>query len=323
MTIDWAPGADGLALAQRARLLRITRQFFFRRDVMEVTVPVLGGTGVTDLHIENVAVQRDGKNHFLQTSPEYFMKRLLATGCGPVYCIGPAFREHESGSRHNTEFTLLEWYRPGFELADLIEELQALLAELFTQFDCGALPFRESRYKDLFAERWGVNPHQADLATLRRIAQPLRATHIDDRGDAAARNDYLDLLFSQGVEAALIDPVVVREYPATQAALACIGEDVDGDQVSFRFECLWQGVELANGYLELRDADELYRRMSDNRDMRRARGLPEIEPDLKLLAALPNLPPCSGVAMGVDRLLMLLMGRKNLDAVLAFSDRRL
>lgn len=323
MTGDWVPGADAPVLAQRARLLRTVRQFFDGRGLLEVTTPVLGATGVSDVHIENLVVPVDGEPRFLQTSPEYFMKRLLAAGSGPIYQIGPAFRGHESGARHNAEFTLLEWYRPGFEFGDLIDELEALLTVLFAEFDCDAGAIRKVRYKDLFTERFGENPHAASLPVLARLAREFATDHIEGPDDMGKRNDYLDLLFAAGIEAALNEPVIVREYPASQAALACTGEDADGDPVSYRFECLWRGVELANGYFELRDPVELQRRMSENNRLRRSRGLPTVEPDRKLLAALPLMPACSGVAVGVDRLLMLLVGKQTLDEVLSFSGSRL
>ena len=323
MTRDWVPGADLPALARRAQLLRAIREFFHRRGVLEAVTPVLGASGVTDVHIENVVVPRNDRNYYLQTSPEYFMKRLLAAGSGPIYQLGPAFRGHETGVRHNIEFTMLEWYRPGFALDDLIGEVQALLDLLLEEFECAAKPFTRHRYKDLFIQRWGENPHLAGLDRLRRLAAALPASHITDHGDTGTRNDYLDLLFSQGIEPALADPVVVRDYPASQAALAEIGEDDEGTRVALRFECLWQGVELANGYLELRDAGELQGRMAENNRLRHARGLPEIEADGKLLAALPHMPACCGVALGVDRLLMLLTGKQQLDQVMAFSDQRL
>lgn len=323
MTGDWVPGADALALARRGQLLRTIREFFHQRGILEVTTPVLGATGVSDVHIENIGVpHRDGQR-YLQTSPEYLLKRLLAAGAGAIYQLGPAFRGAESGDRHNTEFTLLEWYRPAFGLEDLAAEVGELLAAVFEAFGRDEPPCRQVRYKDLFMARWGVNPHTVNLDELRALARPLASDHITQLDDTGTRNDYLDLLFSSGVETELSEPVLIFDYPASQAALACTGTDEDGDTVSFRFECLWKGVELANGYHELTDADELRQRIQDNNTVRRARGLPEIAPDEKLLEALPDMPSCSGVALGVDRLLMLLMDRQSLDEVLTFADRRL
>ena len=323
MTNTWVSGADVPTLRLRARLLRAIREFFFERQVLEVTTPALGAAGVTDVHIVNLSLHLDSGQYFLQTSPEYFMKRLLAGESGPIYQIGPAFRGGESGSRHNTEFTMLEWYRPGFTLVELLAEFEDLLRVLCIVFECDPGVFARHRYKDLFFERWGENPHRADLETLRRIAHPLASGHIADTGDEATRNSYLELLFAEGVEKALTLPSAVLEYPASQAALAEVGEDDEGETVAFRFEFLWNGIELANGYLELRDANQLSRRMSMNNKLREARGLPQVEPDRKLLAALPHMPPCSGVAVGLDRLLMVLTGKQSLDEILAFSDRRL
>lgn len=319
MTSEWVPGADAEALDGRARLLRSIREFFFQRGVMEVVTPVLGARGVTDVHIENISAGA----RYLQTSPEYFMKRLLAAGAGPVYQMGPVFRGAESGRHHNMEFTMLEWYRPGFDLRALAAELAELLGTLFEAFGTAAGPVSTSRYKDLFAARWHKDPHTADTGTLKSLAAALPQSHIVDHGDTGTRNDYLDLLFTQGVQHDLAGPGIVMEYPASQAALAVVAEDEQGERVALRFECIWQGVELANGYYELRDADELARRMAENNDQRAARGLPRVLPDEKLLAALPQMPACSGVALGIDRLLMLLLGRKRLEDVITFSDARL
>lgn len=323
MTGGWVPGADALALARRGHLLRVIREFFHDQGVLEVATPVLGATGVSDVHIENIGVAMSHGQRYLQTSPEYLLKRLLAAGAGAIYQLGPAFRGGERGDRHNTEFTLLEWYRPGFALEELGAEVEALVTAVFEAFGREEHACRHVRYKDLFKARWGVNPHTAKLDELRELAEPLASDHIPQKDDAGTRNDYLDLLFSAGVEIALREPVLVFDYPASQAALACTDTDGDGDIVSLRFEYVWQGVELANGYHELRDAGELRQRMRDNNDLRRARGLPEIPPDEKLLAALPEMPSCSGVALGVDRLLMLLMDRHSLDQVMPFVDHRL
>jgi lysyl-tRNA synthetase class 2 len=322
---NWAPGASGETLRARDKLLRLIRDFFAARSVIEVSTPVLARHGATDIHMSNVAVTGQGLPLYLQTSPEYAMKRLVAAGSGPIYQLCPAFRGGESGLRHNIEFTMLEWYRPGYCLEDLALEVTSLLSSVFAAFglDSGS-PDRTS-YRELFVARFGINPHRASIMMLKNLAMtefPDQTAHIIDHGDAGSRNDYLDLLFSAGIEPGLVAPVIIFDYPASQAALAGTAE-VEGDRVARRFELVWQGTELANGYDELRDSQEMEMRFAADNAARKARSLPFIEPDQKLLAATAALPACAGVALGVDRLLMLLLGKDNIDEVLSFSDRRI
>lgn len=304
-------------------MLSIIRDFFAKRQVMEVTTPTLGATGVTDLHIENLSLTHRGQDYFLQTSPEYAMKRLLAAGAGPVYQICPAFRGGEVGARHNLEFTMLEWYRPGFSLQDLMNEVEALVDNLARHFDMPLPTFQRERYKGLFTARYGCNPHELDLDELARLVEndrQLEAAHLADKSDP---NDYLDLLFSAGIEHGLQEPMFIRDYPASQAALATVSEDQEGCSVADRFELFIQGVELANGYFEMTDPELLASRFEENNRKRSSRGLPQIPLDTKLLAALPSMPETAGVALGLDRLLMVLTGADSLDHVMAFTDARL
>ncbi len=299
---------------------------------MEVTPPVLGGAGVTDVHLESLSLTINGRKLFLQTSPEYAMKRLLAAGSGPIYSLGPAFRGSEAGSRHNPEFTMLEWYRPGFDLKDLVAEVEDLLCEVIMaagiseQMPDAAPPFDRVSYAELFQARYGMDPHHATRAELGQLAAdayPSHMSHIADHADLGTRADLLDLLFSLGVEPTLNSPTFVIDYPACQAALAQIIESDAGTPLAKRFELYWWGIELANGYLELSDAQALRARFEDNNRMRVARHLPAMDLDEKFLAAMPHLPPCSGVALGIDRLHMLVAGRKSIDEVLAFGLERL
>lgn len=321
---SWAPGASGETLRARDKLLRLVRDFFGARSVIEVSTPVLARHGATDIHLSNVGATDQGWQFYLQTSPEYAMKRLVAAGSGPVYQLCPAFRGGESGARHNIEFTMLEWYRPGYGLEDLALEVTSLLGAVFDAFgvDSGS-PDRAS-YRDLFVARFGINPHGASIKMLKNLAMtefPDETAHIVDHGDAGSRNDYLDLLFSAGIEPGLIGPLIIFDYPASQAALAATAV-VEGDMVARRFELVWQGIELANGYDELRDGQELAMRFAADNAAREVRCLPFIEPDPRLLAATAALPACAGVAVGIDRLLMLLLGKDDIDEVLTFSDRR-
>lgn len=302
-------------LARRAKLLRDLREFFHTRNVLEVTTPVLAAAGVSDLHLENLTVQLHRRTGYLQTSPEYAMKRLVAAGSGPIFQICPAFRGGESGSRHSVEFSMLEWYRPGMPFDELIDEVCSVLADV-----CNLPVISRCDYGQLFMEYTGLDPHHADLPALRAavVQHGLDASHIDDFDDAGASGDYLDLLFSTLVEPAL-QSSVVTDFPACQAALSRIVTTDSGTDVARRFEVYIRGVELANGYDELADATALRHRFEHNNVLRRRRHLPEIPPDDRLLAALPALGECSGVAMGVDRLLMLMMGVDDLSQVIAFS----
>lgn len=319
----WRPGADKEILRLRSELLAVLRAFFAERDVMEVVTPVLGGSGVTDVHIENVPVDHGGRRYYLQTSPEYAMKRLLADGSGPVYQICQAFRGGETGRRHNIEFTMLEWYRPGFDLDNLMSEVEDLVRRAASIVAVDLPPFECIRYKDLFLTAYGENPHLLDDQALRELVAAndvIEASHMDEN---TSRNDCLDLLFSTKIEKELIKPMMVRDYPECQAALATTSLDDEKCRVADRFELFIGGMEFANGYDELRDSSELAARMMANNDQRQRRGLPAVPADEKLLSAVGNMPPCAGVALGVDRLLMWMAGRDRIDEVLSFSDSRL
>lgn len=322
---DWRPGATLDILRERARLNAGIRAFFAARGVLEVETPLLCSAAATDLHLAAFGVHDPAAPQlparFLQTSPEFAMKRLLAAGSGPVYQLGKAFRAGDLGARHNPEFTLLEWYRPGFTLAQLMDETGALLVATLGEalaFDgCG-----RTTYRALFERAFGTNPHAADAATLRALVA--RETSF---GDAASLDApaCLDLLFSAVVEPALGHdrPLFVRDFPVAQASLSRIARNDEGDLVACRCEVYVRGMELANGYDELTDAAEQRRRFVADNAERRAAGLPEIPVDERLLAALDaGLPASAGIALGVDRLLMLRTGAAAIDAVLAFAAPR-
>jgi len=306
--IPWRPSAGLAELRRRAQLLAQVRGFFAERGVLEVSTPVMGRTGPPDVHLGLVeaAFPGDRRRFWLQPSPESAMKRLLAGGSGPIYQLGPAFRAGEEGARHNPEFTLLEWYRPGFTLDDLARETDALLARTL-----GAGPGRRARYRDLFARHAGLDPLEAGLPALQTRAREagLRG------GEDLDRDALLDLLFSHCVEPALGAGVVqVVDFPPGQAAMA---EVVDG--VARRLEVYVDGMELANGYQELTDAAEQRARFEAALEARRARGAPLPPLDEALLAALEHgLPAGCGIALGFDRLLMLALGSTHIDEVLAF-----
>lgn len=314
--MSWQPGASLSMLRARARLRQQVRDFFAERGVLEVDTPVLGRYGVSEPAIDCIGASSPGLDGILQTSPEYFMKRLLAAGSGPIYQMGPVFRGGESGRRHNPEFTMLEWYRPGFAIEALMEEVAALVRLVL---GIGSPVIRD--YRDLMIAHAGVDPWTDDEAGIR--GQASRVSGI--RAEALDRGEALDLLLSHRVEPELAaeEAVFVRGYPPDQAALAEVARE-GGIEVAQRFELYVKGVELCNGYRELTDACEQRARFERDNRYRRARAQSEITPDPGLLEALEaGLPPCSGVALGLDRLLMLQTGAACLDEVLPFSVERL
>ena len=302
-------------LRARAALLARIRAFFAGRDILEVETPLLCAAGITDPAIEPLVVERGvslKQARYLQTSPEYAMKRLLACHGLPIFQLARAFRDGEAGARHNPEFTLLEWYRPGFDHHALMAEVAELLRSCL-----GERPLHYYSYRQLFLESLAVDPFTATADELQSLAR----TRLDTGTISGDRDLWLDLLMSHLVEPQLADRGMcfIYDYPASQAALARI-ETVDGVAVGHRFELYVDGMELANGYFELLDAAEQRRRFEQDNLRRRELGLPERPLDERLLAALEHgLPQCSGVALGVDRLLMLSTGVADIRQVLAFD----
>ncbi|MCG8394110.1 MAG: EF-P lysine aminoacylase GenX [Pseudomonadales bacterium] len=304
---DWQPSASLEAMKARAELLSTVRAFFAACNILEVDTPQLARYGVSDPHIQCIAVPGYG---YLQSSPEYHMKRLLAAGSGPIYQICKAFRDGEAGGRHNPEFTMLEWYRPGFELDELICECLTLFAELFP----GA-PSKRYRFRDLFSGVTGLDPlttRDADLIA-----------HAESHGapEGLNRTAAVDYLMATKVEATLPTEQlsVVTDFPGWAAALAQTREDQDGATVARRFEIYYRGLELANGYQELTDAEEQRRRFERDNALRQEQGLNPMDPDPLLLAAMRyGLPACSGVAVGLERLLMARQNSHRIAGVLSF-----
>lgn len=311
------------ALKARAQLYRTIREFFAQRDVMEVETPIVSQAGVTDVHLASVQAQRhiEGRvqQQYLQTSPEFAMKRLLAAGSGPIYQICKVFRDDEHGRKHNSEFTMLEWYRPGLDLRELMHETAALLNV------CLAHRFDEIRplvlsYKHAFQDRLDINPLQATLAQLKQTAQRVGLTL--DLGDD--RLAYMDLLFSHFVEPSLgfDTPIFLTDFPPEMASLAKVRLDEDGEEVAARFEVYIEGLELANAYDELLDASVLRARFEADNQERDKLGLQVMPLDENLLAALSHMPECSGIALGIDRLLMVATQKLNIEQVIAFPASR-
>jgi len=315
--LHWQPSADPGRLRLRAALLARIREFFAARGVLEVQTPLLGRRGVTDPAIEPLMVVAGASldtARYLQTSPEYAMKRLLAAHGEPIYQIAGAFRDGEIGPRHNPEFTLLEWYRPGFDHFELMAEVADLV-----RLCIGEQPVSMVSYRALFREHLGLDPLTATTTALEAVAR----AHVDTGAHGEDRDLWLDLLMSHVLEPRLpVGMCFVHDYPPSQAALARTAW-VDGVEVALRFELFIDGLEIANGYRELTDPAEQRRRFEADNVRRRAHGQPERPPDERLLAALQyGLPDCAGVALGVDRLLMVAAGATSIGEVLAFDWER-
>lgn len=304
------PSASLDHLQKRAQLLHQLRAFFFAREIMEVDVPALGLATVTDVHLEPLRVPGNG---FLQTSPEYFMKRLLAAGSGSIYYLGKAYRRDESGRRHRAEFTMLEWYCVGLDDRQLMQQM----TELFLQLD-PAVEIRHRSYGEVFQELLGLCPHRATLAELQAVI----ASHLELHSPLDNKSACLDLLFSCCIEQRLDGGITfIYDYPQEQCALARLSVNTHGMTVARRFEVYWNGMELANGYWELCIAEEQRQRFENDRRIRAANGMDVPDVDERFLAALEaGLPECAGVALGVDRLLMCLSGARDIRDVMPFAD---
>lgn len=316
---NYQPTCSIEALKARAKLYQKIRTFFAERDVLEVETPIISQAGVTDVHLASVRALRhiEGKERiqYLQTSPEFAMKRLLASGSGPIYQICKVFRDDEHGRKHNSEFTMLEWYRPEFDLKDLMHETAELLQICLKQRFDEIRPMILS-YKHAFQDRLDINPLQANLKQLKDTARRVGLT-LDLGEDRLA---YMDLLFSHFVEPSLgfDTPVFLTDFPPEMASLAKVRIDDDGEQVAARFEVYIEGLELANAYDELLDAQTLRQRFEVDNLERKQQGLAEMPLDEHLLAALPHMPACSGIALGIDRLLMIATENMRIDQVIAF-----
>ena len=316
---DWQPSATFAALRLRARLYLAIRAFFAERDVLEVETPVLSQAGNTDPNIASFALRFSGRTEgaprtrWLRTSPEYPLKRLLAAGLGDCYELGRVFRDGEAGGRHNPEFTMLEWYRVGWDHDRLIDEVATLVEVALALVGRGATMQRIS-FRELYLRRLQVDPFTADDATLRAA---LGDIDIDPHG--LGRDDWLDLLMTHRLQPAFAPDqlLVVYDYPASQCALARIR--ADAPPVAERFELFLGPLELANGYHELGDAGEQRARFDRDVGVRLGRHAVAPPLDERLLSALQaGLPDCAGVALGVDRLLMAMMGSDRIADVLAF-----
>ena len=310
--------SDRGSLRLRARLNALVRQFFAERGVLEVETPILSAAGNSDPNIESFSASFSGhvdagpRERWLRTSPEYPLKRLLASGVGDCYELGRVFRNGEAGGRHNPEFTMLEWYRVGWDHRQLMEETITLVEAALAMAGRRVEVVVES-YRQLFLDELGLDPLHAPIDQLRA---PLAEYGIGPEG--LGRDDWLDLLITHKLQPAFPRDriTVIHDYPASQCALARIRA---GDPpMAERFELYLGRYELANGYHELNDGAEQRRRFERDNAVRRERGLREIPLDEHLLAVLDAMPDCAGVAMGMERLLMCLAGTDAIADVLAF-----
>lgn len=320
---DWQPTASLETLKTKARLLSKLRAFFADKEILEVQTPVLSQAGNTTPAIESFVTEQItplSPRYFLNTSPEFSMKRLIAAGYGSIYQITPSFRYAEQGSKHNPEFTLLEWYRMGFDHHDLIKEVDELIRYMADGFI--SLEATQSfSYQEAMQQFAGVDIF---TASNEELSAAVKQAGIDVVGmKNATTDDWLDLLMSLVVEKNLPKncPVFIYDYPANQAALAKIKKG--SPDVAERFELYINGMELANGFHELTDAIEQKQRFEKEQAQRKEDEIMNIPLDKNFIAALVHgMPECAGVALGVDRLLMLLLKLENIDEVLTFPFAR-
>lgn len=308
---DWQPTASLSVLRQRAALLELARGWFRERGVLEVETPTVVASTVTDVQVHSLALADPPR--FLHTSPEYPMKRLLAAGSGDIFQICHVFRAGERSRQHNPEFTMIEWYRLGFDLPAIMTETAGLAARLIGR----DAAFDALGYADAFREHLRCDPFEASDAALAGlcVAHGLATSSVA----SSTRDDLLDFLVATviGPQLGRTRLACLHHFPASQAALAQL--DRDDPRTALRFELYADGMELANGYVELASATEQRRRFAADLAERRRRGLPPIAEDSRLLAALAHgLPPCAGVAMGFDRILMRATDAARIDDVLAF-----
>lgn len=321
---DWRPTAGRTALQRRAAMLAELRAFFAERGVLEVETPLLSAETTLDRHLDPLSSRVDapgveGERMYLQTSPELAMKRLLAAGSGSIYQVCKAFRGGERGRWHNPEFTILEWYRVGWDVHRLMREVAALIETLLAG-SRRLEPAVYASYADLLQRHAGVDPYDSSTEALRQAVED-SPSPVDTGG--LDRDDLLSRLFGERVEPRFAPDrvTVVFDYPASQAAMAQL--NASDPRTAERFEAYVGTIELANGYGELRDPAEQRQRLEDDLASRRETGRPLPPMPSRFLAALESgLPPCAGVALGFDRLLGLELGAGRIDELVAFPVER-
>jgi lysyl-tRNA synthetase class 2 len=313
--LSWQPSASINSLKQRAKIFTTIRTFFNERLYLEVDTPVMAHHGITDVYLSNIQACFRNKPYSLQTSPEYHMKRLLAAGSGPIFQLARVFRDDELGRWHNPEFTLLEWYQLGINHHQLMDEVDVLLQTILK-----SAPMIRQTYQQAFLDACAIDPLTASITQLQQVLEQHNLANVLAVAEQD-RDQYLFLLMSHVVEPFLGTknaPVAVYNFPPSQAALAQINHGV-----AERFEVYYRGVELANGFHELTDAEAQAQRFEQDLALRKQLGLSLPEPDSWLLEALKaGIPPCSGVALGIDRLLALAMSKTSISQIMAFDFSR-
>lgn len=320
--MSWQPTLTWEYAQERALILQRIRQFFAERNVIEVETPALSLGTVTDVHLEAFSCRYNFLSHcsenqfvnlYLQTSPEFHMKRLLASGYGCIFQIAKAFRHEEAGRFHNPEFTMLEWYRLGFDHFDLMKEVAELLTIIL-----GCKETTQVTYQQLFINLVGIDPLTANRNELIFIIE--KNGKLSDWLTMEQDNDILlQFIFSEIIEPKIgnITPCFVYNFPRSQASLAKISSE--DNRVAERFECYFKGVELVNGFNELTNYESQYKRFQEDNKQREEKKLPEKPIDKHFIAALSQgLPQCSGVALGVDRLVMLALKAEHIEKVVSF-----
>ena len=320
MNTEFGPSASIETLRLRSRILQQLRSFFLARGFFEVETPVLSADTVVDLHLDPLRVTlfddprdpKSGRELFMQTSPEFAMKRLLAAGADAIFQITRAFRGAEVGELHNPEFTMVEWYRVGDDMDAGIHLLSDLTKEML-----GAPAAQRLTYQDAFQQFAGIDPLEADVNQLKEAAIQ---RGLDPQAFTCEKDEILNVMLAELVEPHLGEkqPTILYNYPASQSALARVSGD--DNRVAERFELYVGGIELANGYHELLDAEELMRRNREINKRRVTAGKPPLQEDSRMLSAMRNgLPACAGVALGFDRLMMIISGAKSIRSVMSFT----
>ena len=310
--MSWQPTASIETLKLRAKLLAHIRAFFTQRQYLEVETPIMAHFGVTDVYLNSIQAQFRAQPYYLQTSPEYHMKRLLAAGSGPIFQLARVFRDDELGHWHNPEFTLLEWYQLDVDHHTLMEEVSLLLQQTLQTG-----PITKKAYQQAFIDIVQLDPLSASIEEFKHCLEAYELHNVLAL-DEQDRDQYLFLIMSHIIEPAFAaekNPVALYDFPVSQAALAQVH-----DGVASRFEIYYKGVELANGFHELTDSLAQKQRFMQDQQKRVAQGLPEVPMDGFFLSALEQgLPACSGVALGIDRLLALALEEKSIAKVMSFT----
>ncbi len=330
---NFRPSASLENLRQRAKLLRHIRRFFDARGFVEVQTPVLSADAIVDRFVEPLEfhdetlpqTHRGDFRYFLQTSPEFAMKRLVASGMERIYQVGPVFRQGDRGPVHNIEFTMLEWYCMGQSYCQAMRFLAELVQDVAEEMGVPELAKQKislQSFGDVFEEHVGRNPHLATSTEFRNVADAREIRYPASYAVATEDRDlWIDLLFGELVQHKL-DAVILYDYPCSQSQLAQSRQEASV-AVTERFELFLNRIELANGYHELLDAAELRNRFKKTRAQRMADGNKTLPIESRLLAAMEHgLPDCCGTALGIDRLLMVLLGAHTIDEVLAFPIER-